>query len=302
MSGVRGGLGALNADQRAVVQSKTVEAERRPSDWLAFLGPLLNHAESTAAERARAGKHLGLAWVAVVVGWIVAIVGGATVGAAAGIAGFALIVVALFAVVVLVVRRRRLKRLLLATPPLRLVLALLPVLAEDAAPDATLGLALDLRGHQAPEKGLGAGEPYAKGAYHRIVETFFDDPFLSGRLRFADGAEVVLQVAVRSRVQRKTKRNPRGKIKTKTKTKCRVTYGVAVGFPGRNYAAVDGPLPTPAPGDRERVKTTVNRTAVRERRVVKSVGATPEFEPAHVVDLLAHAYVRVRPARRKKLG
>lgn len=294
--------GTLSEAQRAVVRDKTVAAEHRPLDWLEFLGPVLTAAEETDAQRARAGRRLALAWTGLVVAWIVAVVGGSTVGAAAGLAGFALILATLVAIVVQIVRRRRLKRLQLPTHALRLVLALLPILAEDAAPGATLGLALDLRGHQAPEKSLGASEPYAKGAYHRVVETFFDDPFLSGRIRFADGADVVLQASVRSRVQRKTKRNPRGKIKTKTKTKCRITYGVAVGFPGRNYAVAEGGPPGAAGGDREKVKTTPNRTAVRERRVVKAIGAAPQFEPAHVVDLLAHAYDRVRPTRRKNLG
>lgn len=302
MSSVRESVGGLTEAQRTVVREKTVAAEHRPLDWLEFLGPLLSVAEQTEAERKRAGRRLALAWAAIVVSWIVAIVGGSTVGAVAGIAGFVLILVSLTAVAVLIAERRRLKRLQLPTNPLRLVLALLPVLAEDAAPNATLGLALDLRGHQAKEKGLGASEPYAKGAYHRVVETFFDDPFLSGRLRFADGADVVLQASVRSRVQRKTKRNPRGKIKTKVKTKCRVTYAVAVGFPGRNYAVADGTPPVAPGGDREKVKASPNRTAVRERRVVKTTGTTPQLDPAHVVDLLAHAYDRVRPARRKKLG
>lgn len=302
MSSVRDGIAALTEAQRAVVRDKTVTAEHRPLDWLDVLGPLLTVAERTATERSRAGTRLGIAWLVFVVGFFVAIIGGAAGGAVVGLVGFVIIVASVTAVALLMVERRRLKQVELPPAPLRFVLGLLPILAEDAAGDATLGLALDLRGHQAPEKGLGASEPYARGAYHRVVETFFHDPFLSGRVRFADGADVVLQAGVRSRVQRKTKRNPRGKIKTKVKTKCRTSYEVSVAFPVRNYAAALTSRPAAPGGDRERVKRSANRTTVRERRVVKSAGASPQLHPGHVVDLLAHAYDRVAPARRKKLG
>lgn len=302
MSGVRSAVAALDAEQRAALDAKVLRGERPPLDWLAFLLPLRAADRGVDAALEAVRVRLRIAWTSAVAGWIIAIVGGSTVGAPVGVAGFVVIVVALAGVVGLHVQRGGLRRKDLAGQPLELVMALLPLLAEDAAPGAPLALTLDVRGHRIQEKSLGAGEPSKDRVYLRIVQTYFRDPFLDARIRFADGAHVHVSGVVQTRSTKKTKKNPRGKIKTKLKTKSRVTYEVRVDFPGRNYATAAARSDV-APGtDRERVREKPGRTAVRERRTIKSSGNDVALRAEHVVDLIAFAYDRVDPARRKKLG
>ncbi|WP_320669959.1 hypothetical protein [Patulibacter defluvii] len=294
MTGVRASLGALSADQRELLRTKVVQGERSADEWHALLAPLQVLDGQADAARSRAGK--ALLWLYLGGGLLVFVL-----LFLAPLVALALLVLVTVPIVVLHLRRGRLKRLDLGDAALGLALPLLPLLAEDAADDAPLTLGLDLRGPTADEKQTGSSDPYARGAYHRIVDFFYADPFLHARVRFADGADVRLEAVEHVRRSRRTKRNPRGKIKTKVKDKRRVQLDVAVAFPAKNYAAAGpggGALP---PTDRERIAARDGRTVVRERRVVKASGAGGPIDPAHVVDLLARAYGRVEPARRKKL-
>jgi hypothetical protein len=292
----------LTAEQRAVLDEKAVRGERPALEWLGLLGPVLRYDVRVGDALAQVGRRSVAAWTAFVAGWIVAIIAGAAGFAPLGFVAGAIVLGSVVAVIVLRVLRGRLRRQDVADGPLRLVAALLPILAEDAAPGTPVALDLDLTGHRTDAKSLGKSDPYRKGPYHKIVDTTYDDPFLRARARFADGAQVEISGRVQSRVSRKTKRNANNKIKTKTKTKTRATYEVDVRFPERNYAAATtAGSPSPKGTDRERVRTAPGRTAVRERRTLKAVGPDVALDASHVVDLIAHAYDRVDPSRRKKL-
>ncbi|WP_026912446.1 hypothetical protein [Patulibacter minatonensis] len=303
MSGLKEHRASLDAAQRAVLDAKVVGGERPALEWLGLLGPVLAHDVRIGEALERVRRRTYAASSTFVGGWIVAIVSGVAGVAPLGVAAGVVVVLALLTIVALRVERRRLRTQDLEGEPLRLTAALLPILAEDAAPGTPVALDLDLTGHRTDAKKLGKSDTYRKGAYHAIVDTFYDDPFLRARVRFADGAQVSIAGRVQSRVSRKTKRSQSNKIKTKIKTKTRTTYEVDVRFPDRNYAAVPTTSggPSPSGTDRERVRTAPGRTAVRERRVIKAVGPRVALDAAHVVDLVAHAYDRVDPTRRKKL-
>src|SRR5512142_3184503 len=72
-------------------------------------------------------------------------------------------------------------------------LPLLPILREDIDPEVPLELRLDLSGWKQKAKEVGKGEPYKKGIYHKVVDTMYDDAWLVGHARFADGADVQFQ-------------------------------------------------------------------------------------------------------------
>lgn len=294
MTSVRESLRTLSSEHRDVLRTKLVDDRRPAAEWHALLAPLHDLDVRADAARSRAGKQLLWLYVA----GIALILASLFV---APIAALALLVLFAIPIVALHLQRGRLKRLDLADAALGLALPLLPLLAEDAADDAPLELALDLRGPTVDAKRTGEGEPYARGAYHRIVDTFFADPFLHARIRFADGAHVRLAVVEHVRRSRKVKRNPRGKTKIKVKSKRRIQLDVSVAFPARNYVAVAAPTGALPPTDRERVTVRDGATVVAERRVVKSAGAGGAIDSGHVVDLLARAYGRVEPVRRKKL-
>jgi hypothetical protein len=177
---------------------------------------------------------------------------------------------------------------------------LLPILREDHDPDKPLELKLDLTGAQQNSKEIGKSEPYQKGAYYRIVDTLYDDPWIEGRARFADGADVRFSVIDHVRDSHKRKRNYRGKIKFKRKAKKKTELAVEISFPVRNYAPASAPA-APAPLKKESVKPQEDRTLVRMNRVVPAdrLDAPPHID--YLLELIAAAYARVDPSRRKKL-
>jgi hypothetical protein len=177
-------------------------------------------------------------------------------------------------------------------------LPLLPILREDQDPEKPLALKIDLTGPEQRGKELSTTDPYKRGRYHKIVDTFYDDPWIQGTAHFVDGAEVQFAVIDHVRASRKTKRSTSGKIKTKHKSKKKTELSVTVSLPTRNYAAgASGARDVP----KESVKQSENRTTVKLSGTVQ--GPTIDFTPGieHLLELVAAAYERVDPARRKKL-
>jgi hypothetical protein len=177
---------------------------------------------------------------------------------------------------------------------------LLPILREDHDPDTPLELRLDLSGWEQDRKKIGTGDPYKQGAYRKIVDTFYDDPWIEGHAKFVDGADIRFTVVDHVRSSRKTKRSSSGKIKTKKKSKKKIEFTVTCSFPARNYAAAGQPAPSGGV-KKESVKADEERTVVKLNRVVEATSFYSTPQPELLLDLLANAYARVDPARRKKL-
>lgn len=178
-------------------------------------------------------------------------------------------------------------------------LPLLAILREDHDPAAPLELKLDLTGG----KEVGVGNPYTKGAYHKVVDTFYEDPWIEGHAQFADGADVRFSVVDRIRATKRWKRSASGKTKTKTRSRKETELAVTVSFPGKNYGASGAPAPAaPATGKlKHSVKAEDSRTAVKLTRLVKPVSAVAVPDVGALLELLGNAYAQVKPARRKKL-
>jgi hypothetical protein len=180
-------------------------------------------------------------------------------------------------------------------------LPLLPILREDQDPQTPLELRLDLTGPEQNSKVIRTSDPYKKGAYHKIVDTFYDDPWIEGHAKFVDGTDLRFTVIDHVRSQSKTKRNPRGKIKRKTKNKKKTELAVTVTFPARNYAAAKSQGSQSADIRKESVKAGEDRTVVRLSKVVELARTDGVPQPEHLLELVAEAYQRVDPSRRKKL-
>jgi hypothetical protein len=180
-------------------------------------------------------------------------------------------------------------------------LPLLPILREDHDPEVPLELDLDLTGPEQDAKKTSTSQPYKKGAYHKIVDSFYDDPWIAGHARFVDGTDVRFSVIDHVRASQKTKRNPRGKIKRKRKSKKKSELTVTLSFPARNYAEAASQTGAAQELKRESVKAAEDRTVVRLTRVVAPARVDGIPEPEQLVALIGEAYDRVNPARRKKL-
>jgi hypothetical protein len=220
------------------------------------------------------------------------------------LAGAAIAVITIVALAAMIPNYRFTRRLDVNRTPLEFVTGVAPILREDTGDDGALHLRLDMRGPVMDAKKTGESQPYSRGRYYRIVDTYYMDPWCAGGAAFVDGAQVQWIATDYVRSQRKTKRNPRGKIKTKTKRKKRTNLDVIVTFPDKLYDAAEkssGP-------DRQLRKDKVkddgpdSKTVVRVRRQVKSPSTDTPLDPRHLIDLIAAAYERVKPTRRKKLA
>lgn len=178
---------------------------------------------------------------------------------------------------------------------------LLPILREDQASDAPLELTLDFTGAEQKDKQQRVTEPYRKGAYHKVIDTFYDDPWINGHAKFADGTELRFAVIDHIRSSRKTKRTPRGKIKTKVKAKKKTELTVTLSFPKRNYAEAENGGAASADLKKQSVKADEDATVVSLTRVVEPARMDGIPEPELLLTLIGEAYERVGPARRKKL-
>ena len=79
--------------------------------------------------------------------------------------------------------------------------------------------------------------PYKKGAYHKVVDTFYDDPWFQGRAHFADGAHVQFAVIDHVRSSRRPSATRAGKIKRKTKNKKKTEMTVTLSVPNAQLRA-----------------------------------------------------------------
>jgi hypothetical protein len=178
-----------------------------------------------------------------------------------------------------------------------LVMPLLPILREDHDPLGKLALKIDMSGAQSPAKLATNSEPYRRGAYYHIVDSFYDDAWFQGEARFADGAHVSFAVIDHVRAQKKTKKSASGRTKRKTKAKKKTEIAVTVSLPTNNYDAGGKGRDVP----KQSVKSGAKRTIVKTSGtlVQPHVDAVPGVNA--VLELIAAAYERVDPARRKKL-
>ncbi|MBW8485797.1 hypothetical protein K1Y72_25680 [Actinomadura sp. PM05-2] len=147
--------------------------------------------------------------------------------------------------------------------PERVPLVLVPliqVLTEDMRGKATLSIAADLRGPDAPGKAGPQQRLPARRPVRSVAQWYAVDPWLRIRAELRDGSVLDVEVVDRVRYRKIHKVNSRGKHKWKTKTKTvrriAVTRRIAKG------AAVARPSAPPPRWIRTRVKSG-ERTVVQ---------------------------------------
>jgi hypothetical protein len=252
VSDIKAAFKALTHEQQALIQTRRIEGDRTPDEWLRMLGPVADFDRQVAHVRGGGG-------------------------------GF-------FA-------RRFAKKHDLPDGLRLLVMPLLPILREDHDPEAPLALAIDMSGAQNPRKLARNSEPYRKGAYYHVVDSFYDDPWFRCRAQFADGAHLDLAVIDHVRASSKTKKSASGRTKRKQKAKKKTEIAVTVSLPTNNYEAGGRGRSVP----KQTVKAGAKRTVIKTSGVLvqPNVDAVPGVNA--LLELIAAAYERVDPARRKKL-
>ncbi|HEX3316862.1 MAG TPA: hypothetical protein VHR88_02520 [Solirubrobacteraceae bacterium] len=295
LSSIRRSYRDLESEQQQLLQTKQIDAERTAGDWLRLLAPLAGYDEQADRLRSRLGGWmLGIG----IVGFILAIIAVAI----SPIAGAAVAVVVIVALLVMYPNYRFTKKMDVNRTPLQFVTGVAPILREDCGDDGALHLRLDMRGPTLNEKQTGKSQPYSRGRYYKIVDTYYMDPWCAGGAAFVDGTQVQWIAIDYVRSMRKTKRNPRGKIKTKTKSKKKTNIDVTVTFPDKLYDNANGTAGPDRQLRKQKIKDDEAKTVIRLRRTIKSPSDSTPLDPRHLIDLIAASYERVKPTRRKKLA
>jgi hypothetical protein len=262
----------MTSEQAQIVASKRLGVNRPVDEVLALARALLDFDTAMAAKRKKAGCSIGIAIVVVIAGFITS--GMYPFGWVVPILGIA-------AAIVFIVLFVRFKSQDLSDNLATAALPFLTVLAEDMKPGDPLHVNIDLRPYSVDEKKRKQSDPYKKGAYYKIVDKLFVDPWFDGSTVLADGTKVKWNVVEHVLEHHKTKRTSRGKIKSKTKIARKTVAVVTLAFPTKEYAVT---------GDAEHDAKRATMTLAR--KVKTKEANSPAFKL--LVDLIAEGYGRVK--------
>ncbi len=279
-----GALRSLTPEQKALLETKQVSGEYEPSALVAMLKPIAEYDRLSDKARTPMGCTTAVLFVLALV-FLVASANGAPYL-------LPLPLVALGAGGWLLVTLLKLRKLDLSNNFRQVAMPLVAVLREDMEPGATMNVRLDLSPPTEKGKKTGTAPPYDRGAYFKVIDTSFSDPWFGGGVRLVDGS--ILQWTVTDDVveSKRTKKTSRGKVKTKTKYVKRTTIAVDVALPHKEYAVASLPADE---GEKVKVREREKRTTFRLVKKVKTKSIDP-IDPAALFDIISEAYKRVRPA------
>lgn len=269
----------LSAEQRGLIDAKHIQASHTPEEWVQLLAEVASFDQSGDAQRKKIGWGCGISVVFTII---------------LAIAFIPLAPVPFIAVIVLLVIYLRMKKHDVPNQLRESVLPLVALLREDLDPAEPLELSVDLRAGNRDSTKVRSRDLSGTG-YPKVVETFYDNGWLSGRGVLVDGASVEWSVTDHIRERKVTKRNPRGKIKTKHKYKVRRLIDMRVGLRRDSYAVN---AEAGASGLKTSLKEGEKRNVFKLRRQIVVAGVpNPHLEPGAVIDTLAGAYRRVNLVR-----
>lgn len=275
---------SLSAEQKQLIASKTVDLNRKPDELIALLTPIASYDSVVDKMRKPLGCTGALAIVACIP--LFFLFSGSDWGPLFGILFFAV-----FAIAVAALWGWAWTRKVDLSDNLRGTgLPLLSIFREDFARDEPVHVRFDLRPPTDKTKKQSESEPYKHGAYYKIIDTMYTDPWMDGEAVLQDGSAMKWSIVDSIRERKKTKKNPRGKIKTKTKYTKKTEIEVSVALRTKTYAI------TP-PGDAE-IKRGEKKNVVTVSRRIRSAALDP-IHPTAFVELVANVFQRVRPAEKE---
>jgi hypothetical protein len=270
---------SLGAEQKQILRDKKVDLNRPIDEILALLKPLAACDKVADKSRTKMGCSFGLG--------IVVTIGLAIFLSNVGWSALTLLVIALVAatVITLGVLYFFTRRIDLSNNFRDFALPVLTVFREDFDAAKPLHLRLSLDGPTTKAKKTAETPVYKKGAYHKIIDTTYVDPWMTAAAVFVDGTKVWWSVTDEVRERKKTKKNARGKYKTKTKYRKKTDIEVQVGLLKKSYAVTAA-----AAGE---VSIDDKRTKVRLEREIRSDSLEP-LDPKALIDVVADVYRNTR--------
>lgn len=286
MIGIWKSYSSLNDEQKQMLQTKSVDGEYSPRALIEMLKPLAEFDKKSDSARMGLGCTGALLVVAAVI-FVCANPFG-------GFFSYVLAAICAGLATALIVLVTKLSKGDLSNNMRLVALPFFAVLQEDMEPGETARVTLDLSSPTSEEKLVKKTDPYEKGAYHRVIDSIYEDEWFDGSAKLADGSRLDWTIAEEITVSQRTKRNARGKHKTKTRHYKRVTMSVQVALPAKVYSVDTGAA---APPDAKiRAREGAKRTTLRVSRRIKLKSEDP-IHPRVFLDLIADAYQRAMPAK-----
>ena len=277
-------LRALNPEQRKILSAQKVSGKHTPRALLDTLRALAEFDALSDKSRTKIGVWIGVCVVGTVVSLIMF---------ANGLVFMIGVVIALVALAIyLGVNLRRLSKLDLSNNFRTVAMPFFAVLNQDMAEGGEIDVELDLSAPTAKNKKGKTDLPYKKGAYHKVVDTHYVDPWFRGIAKLADGSVVTWDVTDDITTSSRTKRTSRGKYKMKSASRKVTHLSVAVGLPSDTYAIGTGPI---ADGDKFKFVEGQKRNTIKLARKIKAKSLEP-IAARDLIDIVGEAYMRAKPA------
>lgn len=270
---------SLSAEQKHILRSKKIDLSRPIDEILTLLKPLATCDKLADKSRTKAGCSFGLG---IVLSIVLLIVFGNIGWSAITIPVFLLFVAAVVGAGVLWTFLRRVD---ISNNFRSFSLPVLTLMREDFDAAKPVKLRMNLDPPTASSKKTAESAPYKLGAYHKIIDTTYVDPWMSVSAVLVDGTKLSWDVTDEVRERKKTKKNPRGKYKTKTKYRKKTDIEVEMGLLKKNYSmtpSVDSALTSDA-----------KRHKVSLEREVRSDSLDP-IDPRVLIDVVANVYRNTR--------
>jgi hypothetical protein len=275
---------SLSPEQKALLETKQISGEFEPRSLIELLRPVAEY--DRLNDKAR--KPMGCSTAALFVLSLVLLF--LTLNGIWLVAP--LLLLSLGGAVFLLVSVLRFRKLDLSNNFRQVAMPLFAVLKEDMEEGATMNVRLDLSPPTAKAKKTGTAKPYKDGAYYKVVDTTFVDPWFGGGTRLADGSLLQWDVTDDVVESARTKKTARGKHKTKTKYRKQSTISVTVALPHKEYSVTNLPADE---GEKVKVRESEKRATFRLAKRVKAKSIDP-IDPLEIFDIISEAYKRVRPA------
>lgn len=168
-------------------------------------------------------------------------------------------------------------------------LPLLKIIREDFARAQPVRLKMDLRVPTHKSKETGKSPEYSRGSYYHIVDTNYEDPWLTMTGQLNDGSRLRVRIVESLRVINRTKKGSSGKTRSNTRLRKKVAISVLLAVRRSRYDVQ--PVP---PG--VKVKSTDRRHLINFPQKTKVADHAP-IAPLMVVDAIAGAHRLLRKAR-----
>lgn len=271
---------SLTAEQKAILSAKRLDVTRPVDEILALVKPLAACDAMANKVQTKFGCASGIALVATIAVWIWFANIGWWENRALKTAVFVAVVAIMLGTFALY---RWLKSIDVSDNLRKFVVPVLALFREDFDPKHPVHVRIDLGKPTTKAKKVGQSAPYKHGAYHKIIDTTYLDPWMTADAVLVDGTKLTWSVTDRIRERTKTKRNPRGKYKTKTKYTKKTDLEVTVALRTKAFAVRNAELSS----DGKRGKVEVQRS-------IRTDSLDP-IDPRALIDAIAGVYRSATP-------